>query len=120
ATVQDRDCWYSAKKAAQLTHVVLSPAFQYPGFPSFDWWHNDPKQFRELVVDVLDHGFVPIVMLAQGEHFTDRRELVRSEAVPGRSIPQTSTTLVGHLDRDFTTMLTALKDLAPFCIWVPG
>ena len=109
AVVTDRECWYSAKKADGLTHIVLSPAFQYPGFTSFDWWHNDPAQFRELMLDVLNHGFVPVVLLAQGEHFTERN---RGHV--------TNPALTEHLDRDFERMLTAWKDLAPFAVWVPG
>jgi hypothetical protein len=104
----EREEWYAQKQAEHLTHVAVAPAFAYPGFPSFDWW-NEPAKFMALLIDVLDHGFTPVVQLAEGDHFRERNSAFNSNPA-----------LTDHLVREIRRFLPELADVFPYAVWSPG
>jgi hypothetical protein len=96
----DREDWYQRKRAAGLTHVVVQPAVSYPGAPyAAPDLRSDPQGWRALLLDVLGHGFVPVVMMTSGD--------------PGTAREITDTVWPAQL-------LDAAADLVPWCIWCQG
>jgi hypothetical protein len=63
------DAWLEQKRQAGLTHLVVCPVANYPTImeiPSADV-RTQPDLFASFVADVVDEGFVPVVMLTSGD-----------------------------------------------------
>jgi hypothetical protein len=60
--------WEAIWRGQGCTHLVLSVAYSYPGspIPGGDY-RQRPDEFAQLVSQVLDDGFVPIVFLSSGD-----------------------------------------------------
>ena len=96
----EREDWYARQRAAGLTHLVICT-----NAGPYHWWHaptydfrHDPAQFRALLLDVLGHGFVPVVMMTSGDD-------------------QTWHEILGEV---WAGLWPAVRDLQGSCVWANG
>lgn len=59
--------WESRWRAAGLTHVVMCPVMQYPGYPLAADWRTEPDRFAGAVTGLLGRGFIPVIQMTSGD-----------------------------------------------------
>lgn len=110
-TPADRQRVYAAKHAAGDTHCIVALTWRYaePGQPYFDIpgcdMTGDLPRFRAMVDEVIRAGFIPMLFLGgDGQEFSE--------------IGWTYGAM--WLLTNLTDIVTAVAELAPYCLWVPG